>query len=627
MHKTRKWSLALLICGLALGLACPAFAAGQDPKTAAGKDEKAAASKSEMVVTATKTEENIYEVPSTTFVVTDQEIKEKVQWSLDEALRDVPGLYFRSNGPFGGATSFSMRGSGSDQVRVMMDGVRIADPIATGGGLNLSTLQTGGIGRVEVVQGPQSPLYGSDAMAGAINIITRRGKGDPSTWASAGYGSHNTFRGELGAQGQVDRFNFMITGTGIDTDGISKAKVGSEDDGYYGYQFNGRFGYDINDNTEVYFIGYYNKSKIEYDGFSGSTQVDTDDWQKTDSYTGILGLTNAPLDWWNHKLTFSYGGSKRDYKDSSSFDSNLTTAEWQHNLLYKDMNTLTLGVDWEQEKGKTSGPYNELPEKKATVMGLYAQDQLKVFKGLYLLGGVRNDNHDEYGNRFTWRTGASYTYEPSGTIFKGTYGTGFKSPTLYQLYSSYGNKDLDPQKSKGWDLGVVQKLWSERIVTGLTYFDLKTDNLISWDFNTWKYANISQAKSSGLEFFVKADITKWLQADFSWTYTNSENQETGKDLRYTPRDKGTLGLRMPFLDNRLNIRLWALYVGNRYSDDANTTEVDSYVTVNSSATYKVNDWLSVFGNLVNMFDENYVEIEGYNTLGLSGFLGVRIELP
>ena len=624
MKIVKSWAGILLVIFVSLVLACPALAASDKPTQ---KQINQETQRREMVVSATKTEENIYQVPSTTFVVTDQEIKEKALWTVDQALRDTPGIYFRSNGPFGGVTSFTMRGSGSDQTRIMLDGVRIADPISSGGQLNLATLQTGGIGQIEMVQGPQSPLYGSDAMAGAINIITRRGQGKPSAWASAGYGSHNTFRGDIGAQGQYDRFNFMISGTGIDTDGISKAKEGNEDDAFYGYQFNGRFGFDINDNTEVYFIGYYNKSKTHYDGFSGGKQIDTDDWQKTKTYTTILGLTNAPVSWWNHKLTLSYGASDRDYKDKSSFDSNLTTAEWQHNLLYKDINTLTLGVDWEQEKGKYSSTWDSLDDKKSTIWGLYAQDQLKVLEGLYLLGGIRNDNHDEYGNKFTWRAGASYTVKATDTIVKGTYGTGFKSPTLYQLYSPYGNKDLDPQKSKGWDLGVVQKLWSERIVAGLTYFNLKTDNLILRDFANWKFANIGSAKSSGLEFFVKAALTDWMEADFSWTYTDSENEDTGKELRYTPRDKGTLGLRFPLMNNRLNFQIWGLYVGDRYTDDANTNQVDSYITVNASATYRFNKWFSVYGNVINLFDEDYVEIEGYNTLGLSGFFGVRIDLP
>ncbi len=607
-----KFMVPILAAAL---LAAPALAA-----------EKPEVNKQEMVVTATKTAEDLNQVPSTVFVVSDQEIQEKAQWSFTDAIRDVPGLWIRSNGPFGGTTSITMRGGSDGQTRLMLDGVRLADPISTSGSMNIANLLTGGIGRVEVVEGPQSTLYGSDAMAGAINIITRRGQGAPSAWASVGFGSHTTWQGVLGAQGQVERFNFMVNASGIDTEGISKVTAGSEDDAYYAYQFNGRLGLDINDNTEVYFIGYANRSKTDYDGFSGGKLADTQDYVKATSYTGILGLTNAPTDWWNHKLTLSYGSVDRDYKDSSSYTSYLTTAEWQHNLLYKDINTVTLGVDWEQEKGKYSTPgawgYT-LPEKTAAILGFYLQDQLKVLDGLYLLGGVRNDHHDDFGNQMTWRVGASYTLAATDTTFKGTYGTGFKAPTIFQLYSPYGSQKLNPEKSKGWDLGVVQQLLKKRVKLGLTYFNLKTDNLIQFDMTTWKYNNIGRAKSSGLEFTAQAEITKWLQATFSWTYTNSEDETLGKDLRYVPRDKGTLGVRLPLWGDRLNIRLWALYVGKRYDDAANTTDLDSYITVNGAATYKINKWLSVFGNVINLFDEDYEEVQGYNTLGLSGFIGLR----
>lgn len=618
MPKNIKWGPALLIATLALGLALPAAA------------EEKTSRQSELVVTATKTEEDIDQVPSTTFVVSDQEIREKAQWSFIDAIRDVPGLWVRSNGPFGGVTSITMRGTSPGQTRVMLDGVRLADPIAADGTLNLAYLQTAGIGQVEVMQGPQSPLYGSDAMAGAINIITRRGQGAPRAWASGSLGSYTTWQGALGAEGQVERFNFMVTASGIDTDGISKVKGGSEDDPFYAYQFNGRLGYDLNDNTEVYFIGYANRSRTDYDGFSGSVLVDSDDYTKVTSYTGILGLTNAPFAWWNHKLTLSYGAVDRDFKDTSSYTSYLTSAEWQHNLLFKDINTLTLGLDWEQERGKYSTPGVfgfTLQEKTASILGLYAQDQLKVLEGLYLLGGVRNDHHDDFGDQFTWRVGASYTYEPSGTTVKGTYGTGFKAPSLFQLYSPYGSLDLQPEKSKGWDLGVVQRLWDQRVKLGLTYFNIKTDNLINFDLSTWTYANIAKTKSQGLEFLAQAELAKWLQADFTWTYTDSQDEATGQDLRYVPRDKGTLGLRLPLLKDRLNIRLWALYVGPRYDDAANTLEVDSYITVNGTATFRLNKWFSVFGSVLNLLDEDYVEIQGYNTLGLSGFLGVRLDLP
>ncbi|MCB2193553.1 MAG: TonB-dependent receptor [Deltaproteobacteria bacterium] len=614
--------LLVTMAGLAFltALSLPAWAA---ETTSDEEGTGKAVQQGEMVVTATMTEEEISKVPSTTFVVTDQEIQEKVQWSLPDALRDVPGLYIRSNGPFGGATSLTMRGTQPGQTMLMLDGVRLADPINTSGTMDIASLLTGGISQIEVVQGPQSTLYGSDAMAGVINIRTKRGQGTPTGWASAGYGSYSTWQGNAGTQGQFDRFNFMLSGAGISTDGVSKVKDGSEDDSYSSYQFNGRFGYDINDNTEVYFIGYYNKSDIDYDGYVNGKYDDTPDNQKNESYTGIMGLTNAPFSWWNHKLTFSYGSVDRDYSDDSTYTSYLTTAQWRHNLLYKDINTVTLGVNWQQEKGEYGTTWDSLGEQSVDTLSFYLQDQLKVLEGLYLLGGVRNDDNDNFGSETTWRVGASYTIAASDTTFKGTYGTGFKAPSLYQLYSPYGDQDLSPEKSKGWDVGVVQLLWNKRIELGLTYFNIQTDDLISFDMNTWTYQNLDEVKSQGVEFYGKAHLLPWLAVDFSWTYTDAQDESTDKDLAYNPRDKGTLGVRLPLFGDRLNVRVWALYVGDRYTDATNTSEVDSYVTVNAAATYKLTKWLSVYGNVINLFDEDYVEIADYSTLGLSGFIGLR----
>ncbi|RJX33342.1 MAG: TonB-dependent receptor [Desulfarculus sp.] len=614
MFQIKTWGPALMLGALAWGLALPAQAA----------------SKQEMVVTATLTQEELDQVPSTTFVVTDLDIQEKAQWSFVDALRDLPGMYVRSNGPFGGVTSLSMRGTQPGQTLLMLDGVRLTDPIAPDGSLDIASLLTGGIGQIEVVQGPQSTLYGSEAMAGVVNIITKRGQGPPSAWASSGFGSYNTWLGAAGGQGQVGRFNFMLAGAGVTTDGISKVQVGSENDPYRAYQFNARLGYDLNDHTELYFIGYYNHAKTDYDGFGPKGLADTNDNSKTTSYTSILGLANAPLPWWNHKLTISYGSVDRDYQDGSTYTSHLTTAQWRHNLLYKDINILTLGVNWQQEQGEYSEPGVfgfTLNKKSVGNLGLYLQDQVKVLQGLYLLGGLRQDHNDDFGDQVTWRAGASYTLAASDTVLKGTYGTGFKAPSLYQRYSPYGSQGLEPEKSKGWDLGVVQNLWGKRVKLGLTYFNIQTHNLINFDLNTWKYANLDEVKSQGLEFFTQAQLASWLGVDFSWTYTDAQDQATDKDLAYVPRQKGTLGLRLPLFKDRLLLRVWALYVGPRYADAANTQEVDAYVTVNASASFRINKWLSVYGNLVNLFEEDYVEIQGYNTLGLSGFLGVRLDLP
>ena len=167
----------VILAGLALMASQWPFLLGPRSTTSEEEGKAKAVHQGEMVVTATMTEEDINKVPSTTFVVTDLEIKEKAQWSLMDALRDVPGVYIRSNGPFGGTTSLTMRGTQAGQTMLMLDGVRLADPISTSGAMDMANLLTGGISQVEVVQGPQSTLYGSDAMAGVVNIITKRGQG------------------------------------------------------------------------------------------------------------------------------------------------------------------------------------------------------------------------------------------------------------------------------------------------------------------------------------------------------------------------------------------------------------------------------------------------------------------
>lgn len=578
----------------------------------------------EMVVSATKTEETLDQVSSTVFVVTDQEMEEKGAWSLPDALRDVPGLYVRSNGAFAGPTMVTMRGGHSSQVRVMMDGVRLADPISTSGGFNLSLMDVGAVDQLEVVQGPQSTLYGSDAMAGIINLITKRGRGKPSFWATGEGGSYSTMRGQLGTQGEVDGFNFFASASGITTDGISSAKDQPEKDSYNNHQFNARVGYEFKPGTELYGIGYYHKADVDYDSF-WSGPADSDDNVKNTSWSGILGFRQEVSNWWDHKLTLSNGKTKREYSDESEYNSELTTAEWQHNLHYKELATLTLGLDWEQEKGDYVSPlYSDaLGTQKSELWGGYLQAQISPIKGLNLLAGARNDHHDSYGDEATWRAGASYYFGKTGTKLRSTYGTGFKSPTLYQLYSKFGDKDLSPEKSKGWDAGIDQEFFKGRLKLSLTYFSLKTDDLILWDFGTYKYKNVDQAKSSGLEFSFKAMLTKWLGLDGSYTYTDSENDSTGKELVYVPRNKATLGFRLQPIKG-LVARVYGLYVGKRYDDDDNLEEVDAYFTVNLAASYEINKYLKLTGRVVNLFDEDYEEIKDFGTMGLSAFVGLKL---
>ncbi|MGD8561825.1 MAG: TonB-dependent receptor [Desulfarculaceae bacterium] len=614
MQKTqikRYLSLAAILALLSAPAAQPATAAE-------------ALKQPEMVVTATKTEEKLDQLHSTVYLITDQDMDEKGILNLPDAIREVPGLYVRGNSLFGGPTSVTIRGAEAGQVRLMLDGVRLADPIAPSGEFNLSLLNVDAVDQIEVVQGPQSTLYGSDAMGGVINIISKRGQGKPTAWALGEGGSFNTWRGQVGSQGQVDKFNFFVNGSGLTSEGFSNAKDQPEKDYYSNLQLNTRIGYEFSPSTEIYAIGYFHRAHVDYDSFYGEP-ADSDDAVKKTAWTGILGFRQGVFDWWDHKLTLSTGESKRDYSDGSEFNSQLHTVEWQHNLHYQDISTLTVGVDWEEEKGDFNSPLydDRLDSRSAAVLGLYLQEQLKLWKSLFLTGGIRSDNHQEFGQETTWKVGAAYRFAKTDTKLRANYGTGFKAPTIYQLYSQYGDINLDPEKSKGWDVGVDQGFWGGRLKLGLTYFQLETDELIVWDSDTWKYKNIDEAESSGVEFMLQAKLTDWLSLDGSFTHTDSEDKTTGKEIKYIPREKVTLGLRFKPLEG-LVARIYGIYIGKRYADDDNTEQMDGYTVVNLAASYEVNKHLKVFARVLNLFDEDYEEIKDYQTMGLSAFGGIRV---
>lgn len=578
----------------------------------------------EMVVSSTKTKASMDQVPSTVFLVGQQEIDEKGIWSLPDALRSVPGVWVRGNGVFGGPTSITMRGSQTGQVRLMLDGVRLADPIDSSAAFNLSLFDVGAVDQIEVVQGPQSVLFGSDAVGGVINLLTRRGQGKPSFWLKTEGGSQSTFRGQVGGQGEVEKFNFSFSGSGMSTQGISSAKDQPESDSYNNTQFNTRLGFKITPDAELYAIGYFHKAKTNYDSF-WSAPADSPDWVKSTVWTGILGLKQKFNSWWDHKLTLASSRSKREYYDESQYDSRLTSAEWQHNLTYGNLGVLTLGVDWEEEEGDYDSPLysDSLDTQRSHDLGLYLQALATPVKGLFLTAGLRNDNYKEFGDQLSYRLAAAYSFARTGTKLRATYGTGFKAPTLYQLYSQFGSTELEPEKSEGWDIGVDQKLMDGKVKLSLTYFQNQTEDLIVYDFLTSRYANVGEAESSGLEFAVKVRFNRWLSMDGSYTYTQSEDKDTGLDLRYVPQDKFSLGFRVAPLPG-LVARIYGIYVGKRYADAANTQEVDAYTLVNCALSYEVNRYLTITGRVVNLFDEDYEDVLNYGTLGLSGYLGVSI---
>ena len=624
-----------------------------DSKEKKAKEEKTKEEKTEeIVITATRIETASREVGSSITVITNQQIEERQNTTVLEVLRTVPAVdVVRSGGP-GGQTSVFIRGAKSEHTLVLIDGIEMNDPITPGRSYDFANLTTDNIERIEIIRGPQSTLYGSDAIGGVINIITKRGKGKPRGFMSAEGGSFNTFTEKAGVSGGNQWANYSLGISRWDTDGISAAneKDGNhEKDGYENTSISTRLGVTPAENLDTDFILRYINAKADIDNSGGVGGDDPNN--KADSEQLFL-RTQARLslfnDLWEQKLGFSLTDLDRDYRndtdadhpsdlDRSSYDGKILKFDWQHNLYLHETNTLTLGVENEEEKGKSKyysesalgPPYtSNFKEETARTTGYYLQDQVKLWDSWFTTLGVRLDDHSKFGSETTYRITSAYLVRQTGTKFKGTYGTGFKAPTLYQLYSQYGNQNLDPEESTGWDIGVEQSLFDKKLILGATYFSNEFDELIEFESSTWKYINVAEAEARGVEVFVSARAIDDLTLRASYTYTDTEDKETGKDLLRRAQNKFGLDVNYQFMDKG-NVNLSLVYVGKRDDNDYSTwpatrVELDDYVLANLAASYDITRNIQVFGRVENFLDEDYEEVKGFGTPELSAFAGCKL---
>ncbi len=660
-EKKMKSEYIVAIVLLALLFVAPSVVAAQEseltkaPETTKQSDNKEKKAKEEkteeIVVTATRIETPSREVGSSVTVITNQQIEERQNTTVLEVLRTVPALDVVQSGGPGGQTSVFIRGAKSEHTLVLIDGIEMNDPMEPGRSYDLANLTTDNIERIEIIRGPQSTLYGSDAIGGVINIITKRGKGKPSGFVSAEGGSFNTFREKAGVSGDNKWANYSLGISRWDTDGISAAneKDGNhEKDDYENTSISTKLGVTPAENFNADFVLRYINAKADIDNYGG---VGGDDPNNTADLEQLFFRTQARLslfnDLWEQKLGFSLTDLDRDYRNYSdadhpadlsrdSYDGQTLKFDWQHNLYLHETNTLTLGVENEKEKGESDyysesawGPYTSTFKKKtARTTGYYLQDQVKLWDSWFTTLGVRLDDHSRFGSETTYRIASAYLVRQTGTKLKGTYGTGFKAPTLYQLYSQYGDKNLDPEESTGWDIGVEQSLFDKKLILGATYFSNEFDELIEFESGTSKYINVAKAEARGVEVFASARPIDDLTLRASYTYTDTEDKATGKDLLRRAKNKLGFDVNYRFI-GKGNVNLGLVYVGKRDDNDYSTwpakrVELNDYVLVNLAASYDITKNIQIFGRAENLLDEDYEEVKGFGTPGISAYAGIKL---
>ena len=613
----------------------------------------------EIVVTASRIATPLKEIATSVTVITKQELEQTKKATVIEVLQEVLGISILQSGPVGSSASVMLRGANSEHTLVMIDGVEVNDPITPARTYDFSHLRVEGIERVEILRGPQSTLYGSDAMAGVINIITKKGQGKPRFHLSSLGGSYETFSGTAGLTGNVERLHYSFWASSLTSQGFSAANAAlegnTEADGYKNLSLSARAGYKASDNIDLDFSARFIDTKSDIDNYGSAFGDDPNNIQTYDSlylkgHIRGLFLKNR----WEQKLTLSHVNSNRETDnptdeqhpfdtDRSLYKSRLYKLDWQNNLFLHKSNTLTFGAEYQQEQGESTyhsesiwGPSTSFfPLKKAHNTGIYIQDQMRLEGMFFLTAGMRLDTHSQSGRSTTYRIAPAFFIQQTNTKLKATYGTGFKSPSLYQLYAPgnvwgpIGNENLKPEETTSWDLGIEQDLWAGKVRLGGTYFSSRFENLMEYDY-TQGYINITNASSKGVEFFLEFAPAENLAFSASYSNIVAKDQNTGESLLRRPKDKFTANLNVRFLaKGRFIISL--THIGTRDDQEwidwiSTRVQMDPFTLLNGTISWDIFPNIQLYLRMDNILDQQYELIKGYGTPGLSAYGGFKIQL-
>ncbi|MBV6658450.1 MAG: TonB-dependent receptor [Devosiaceae bacterium] len=561
-------------------------------------------------------------------VVTREQIEQAGYLSVSDALRAVPGVSFNTSGGYGSETSIRLRGAESHHTVVLIDGVPVSDPTDTRAEFDFRTLPTSAIERIEVLRGPQSALYGSDAIGGVINIITRRADQGLSGEATVEGGSYGTHRetATVGYGGALA--SFLGSVSHVSTEGFSRTQVDPEKDGVRQWSGFAQMGVQLSEYVRVDGQLQASDTTTDYDRTPTRTTGTQDRVRDMRSVNGHLRARVETFEErWVHTLTVS-GGRTENVDDSGSitnYSGLQQGAEYVSTMNFGAAGTLLVGMGIEQHEAEQTGGFFGPYDAQETYWSAFAMHQFSIGPRLHLSAAIRLDDFDGAGEFVTGRGTAVFEIFETETRFHASVGTGAKAPTLYQRFGPIGaNPDLLVEESFGADLGITQVLFDGRATVDVTGFYNRFDNLIDYQGG---FINVDEAETYGVEVSATARVIPGqLDASASYTYLIAKDLTTGNRLRRRPEHEGQLTLTYLGID-RLSLSATAFVVGgDRFNDFDNLVALDPYVRVDASASYQVHEHLEVFGRIENLFDADYEEIDGYNTPGLSAYAGIRARL-
>lgn len=590
-----------------------------------------------VVVTATKTEIPLSQAAASVTVIDRRQIEQSQAPYIGDLLRQVPGLDVVQSGGPGQVASVFLRGANSNQTLVLIDGIRVNDPL--NGGVDFSGLSTDNIERIEIIRGPQSALYGSDAIGGVINIITRRGTGPSSGTISLEGGSLQTNRQSASLLGKISRFDYSLALGRFNTVGNSVADVrnpnglgglNSERDGTTNLTASGKVGAMILGDGRIEFTGRYGFEHSDLDQYVGAPLFEIDDpnyTQKTRTIVVGSSFSKPIASWWDQKLTLSLADGLISSQDPDPADSYLNfkfptqerRAEWQNNIAVTDKDLMTVGAEYRADVARIidrSAGYDS-PSLKATFynMAPFLQNELNISDRVTIDMGGRLDFNNRFENAATYRVEAAYRIPEADTKVRAAVGTGFHAPTLSDLfYPGFSNPNLKPEHSQSEEIGVTQGFWNRRLVLDAAAFYQTFRDLIVFDFDpatsTFFPMNKNRARARGVELEATVKPIERVSIHATYTYTGTRDSTTGTLLLRRPRNKAGFEIELRPMDD-LFITAGGGYVGKRIDFGSPTPVVNERWVFRAAASYRLNKNLQAFGRVENLTDRRYEEIQGF----------------
>jgi vitamin B12 transporter len=585
-------------------------------------------------------------------VITGEELERRQIRHAADALRFVPGVQVSAAGGQGSFTQLRIRGGEANQTVVLIDGVEVNSLDA--GDFDFSTLLTADIERIEVIRGPQSGVFGANALAGVVNIITRKGAGPARASATAEAGSFNSHMLSANASGGSDKGYLSVTAGTAKTDGFNISRFGSEDDGSEQKSFFARGGLRPSDVFRVDFMLRYqrNETDIDQDLFDANFASDgllDDTPGDVNTREQRMARIAAELDTfdkhWTHKVFLNY--LEDDFFSTSELSESESTnlGERRHfgyqstvsfstpDILAAE-HKITGLIEHKQESFSSeflSPSFTSAGEAERKQTGFVTEYQGTFFRDLTLIGNIRRDKNETFDDATTYRIAAALSLPDSAVRLHTSYGKGVTNPTFFEQFgfalNFQGNPDLTPEESKGWDVGVEKRWLGDRLIADLTFFRANLLNEIV-GFGETVINQSGESQRQGVELQLSAKPVDGVTITASYTYTDSEDPDGAQEIR-RPKHAASLNAGYSFAGGKGQLDIGVIYNGKMKDDIfsfpiSSSTLLGDYVLVNIAASYKLDERITLFGRVQNLLDEDYEEVYGFATAPITAYAGLKL---